>query len=178
MFNPYWSHHWYVHMPCLCLFLVFVFLISRLPCPQHCPSENKTMKSQGSSDKPAEKSASGCDCSWIGNDDCISQDACAVSCRQQHGSPCAAKPTDAGCKASCDSAYASCDRWCHISDATGSYYTAAEEEAMKGQIMQCAGQCTVTRGTCYANSCGNWHHVCFSCLCWISCRFFLSLLVV
>ena len=42
---------------------------------------------------------------------------------------------------------------------------------MKGQIMQCAGQCTVTRGTCYANSCGNWHHVCFPCLCWISCGF-------
>ena len=112
----------------------------------------KAVDSQGSSEKFLQKSASGCDCSWIANDDCISQDSCAVSCRQQFGKSCGGsgnEVSDAACRASCDSAYSSCDRWCHISDATGSYYTAAEEEAMKGEILQCGGQCSVTRGTCY-----------------------------
>ena len=37
----------------------------------------------------------------------------------------------------------------HIPPGGGPYYTAEEEEALKGQIMQCEGKCTVTRGNCY-----------------------------
>ncbi|CAE7215620.1 unnamed protein product [Symbiodinium natans] len=107
----------------------------------------------------AQRSATGCDCSWLARDDCISQDACAVSCRQSHGSPCTAgtpgapagAPSNAACQASCDSSFGSCNRWCHIPPGGGPYYTDAEEEALKGQIMQCEGACTVTRGTCYQN---------------------------
>ena len=102
----------------------------------------------------AQRSANGCDCSWIASDDCVNQDACAVSCRQSHGSPCTAgspgAPSTAGCQASCDSSFGSCNRWCHIPPGGGPYYTEQEEEALKGQIMQCEGQCTVTRGTCYS----------------------------
>ena len=104
----------------------------------------------------AQRSATGCDCSWIANDDCINQDSCAVSCRQSHGSPCTAQGpgpssggSDAACQASCDSSYGSCNRWCHIPPGGGPYYTEEEEEALKGQILQCEGKCTVTRGTCY-----------------------------
>eukprot|EP00438_Fugacium_kawagutii_P014487 Skav223534 [mRNA] locus=scaffold1160:445837:446211:+ [translate_table: standard] len=99
-----------------------------------------------------QKSATGCDCSWIANDDCINQDSCAQSCRQQFGKSCGSNPSVAGCQASCDSAFGSCARWCHISDSTGSYYTSEEEETFKGDIMACEGRCSVTRGTCY-NGC-------------------------
>ena len=65
----------------------------------------------------------------------------------------------AACHATCDSSFGSCNRWCHIPPGGGPYYTAEEEEALKttvtieGQIMQCEGKCTVTRGNCY-QSCG------------------------
>ena len=101
-----------------------------------------------------QRSANGCDCSWIANDDCINQDPCAVSCRQSHGSPCSVGAAGgAACHATCDSSFGSCNRWCHIPPGGGPYYTAEEEEALKGQIMQCEGKCTVTRGNCY-QSCG------------------------
>ena len=105
-------------------------------------TENKTV---------AERSANGCDCSWIANDDCINQDACANSCRQSYGGPCASGGSNsAACQATCDSSFASCNRWCHIPPGGGPYYTPAQEEALKGQIMQCEGSCTTTRGGCYS----------------------------
>ena len=98
-----------------------------------------------------ERSANGCDCSWIANDDCINQDACANSCRQSYGGPCASGGSNsAACQATCDSSFASCNRWCHIPPGGGPYYTPAQEEALKGQIMQCEGSCTTTRGGCYS----------------------------
>eukprot|EP00439_Symbiodinium_sp_Y106_P014580 s4221_g2.t1 len=63
-----------------------------------------------------QRSANGCDCSWIANDDCINQDPCAVSCRQSHGSPCSVgaaggAQSAAACQATCDSSFGSCNRW-------------------------------------------------------------------
>ena len=115
--------------------------VTRGNCYQSCGA-TKSTKTQ--------RSANGCDCSWIANDDCINQDPCAVSCRQSHGSPCSVGAAGgAACHATCDSSFGSCNRWCHIPPGGGPYYTAEEEEALKGQIMQCEGKCTVTRGNCY-----------------------------
>lgn len=91
-----------------------------------------------------------CDCSWISTDDCTKQDACAKACRKQHGGPCTTTQEDAdACVSGCDASASSCKRWCHIPPGGGPFYTPQQEEALKGEIMECEGTCTVTRGQCH-----------------------------